>query len=100
MMPSSGISMIVTTRRIRPKADKAAPGRSRRGRDGSFDSGTRITAAMKPTVTSTGLTQKIACHENCSSSTPPTMGPRATPSPATAAQMPIACARSVRSWNT
>ena len=43
---------------------------------------------------------KIEPHQKWSSRKPPTTGPSATPSPAVAAQMPIAVARSRSSVNT
>ena len=45
------------------------------------------------------LMRKTADHPNCSTSTPPSTGPSAIPTPLTPAQMPIARARSCGTRN-
>ena len=86
--------MIVTTNAISPPPHSSAPRTSKRGLAGSEDSGTNASVARSMRSASGGLTQKIACQLKCSSRSPPTIGPSATPTPATAAQIPTACARS------
>jgi hypothetical protein len=46
------------------------------------------------------LTRKTEPHQKCSSSSPPTSGPAAAPTAATALHTPMASARSRRSGNT
>ena len=74
--------------------DRAAPSGSSRDSAGSRDSGTRKGAASTAKATTGRFTRKTDPHEKCSSSHPPATGPIAIPRPATAAQMPIARARS------
>ena len=63
---------------------------------GSLLSGIRKRPEMRTALTTGRLSRKIAPHENSSSSHPPTTMPAGIPSAATAAQMPIALARSSR----
>jgi hypothetical protein len=53
--------------------------------------------AITPATMSGTLMRNAACHEKCSSSSPPTSGPTAAPRPDTAAQMLSAVARSLGS---
>jgi hypothetical protein len=46
------------------------------------------------------LTRKVLPHQNCSSSAPPVIGPKATARPVLAPHRPIALARAARSRNT
>jgi hypothetical protein len=55
---------------------------------------------MRATITTGTLTRKTEPHQKCSSSQPPVTGPIATATPAIAAQMAMAWARSFRSVNT
>jgi hypothetical protein len=57
------------------------------------DSRTATSVTTNPATPSGTLTQKIADQPNASISTPPRIGPSPNPSPATAAQIPIAPAR-------
>ena len=93
--PRSGASMIAQTSAVRPVMDSAKPVRSSRGAAGSRDSGTSLWPASSAAATNGTLTRKTQCHEACSTSPPPVTGPIAMPRPATAAQMPIAFARSL-----
>jgi hypothetical protein len=67
---------------------------------GSRDSGTSLAPATSASAVSGTLTMKIEPHQKRSRRKPPTTGPSATPTPAVAAQMPIAVARSRSSVNT
>ena len=95
VQPRAGASMIAHTSVVRPAIDSAKPGRSRRGADGSLDSGTSQRPAVSAATTNGRLTRKIAFQLACSISQPPATGPMAMPSPETPAQMPIAFARSL-----
>ena len=100
VQPCSGASMIAHTKTTRPAPERAAPVQSMRRATGSRDSGTSLRPATTATAVSGTLTMKIDPHQKWSSSTPPTTGPSATPSPAVAAQRPMATARSRGSANT
>ena len=100
VQPSDGASMTAYTNAINPAADSAAPAQSRRPASALRDSGmTRRPTTIAATQSGT-LTRKIEPHEKLSIRNPPATGPRATPSPAVAAQMPTAVARSRSSGNT
>ncbi len=80
--------------------DNTAPTGSSRGLAGSRLSGTSHATSPSNTTMSGGFTMKMACQSKRSSSSPPAMGPMPTAAPATAAQMPMALARSAGSGNT
>ena len=61
---------------------------------GSRDSGMSLSPATIAIAVSGTLTMKIDPHQKWSSRKPPTTGPSATPSPAVAAQTPMAIVRS------
>ena len=100
VQPSDGASMTAYTSAINPAADSAAPAQSRRPASALRDSGMARRPTTIATTQSGTLTRKIEPHEKLSSRNPPATGPRATPSPAVAAQMPTAVARSRSSGNT
>ena len=79
---------------VSPTIESMTPGTSMRGASGSRDSGTRILPATSAAITIGMLTRNTLCQLKCSSSSPPTIGPRATPSPETPAQAAIALGRS------
>ena len=85
--------------RNNPADASTAPSGSRRRASGLRDS--RTAASVSPAVArpSGTLTQKIADQSNSSMSTPPRIGPSPNPSPAAAAQMPIAAVRRSSSGN-
>ena len=87
-------SMIAQVSTPSPAVDSTAPTGSSRDCAGSRDSGTSAGAAASATTTIGRLTRKTELQSNCSISQPPATGPTAMPSPATAAQMPIAFGRS------
>ena len=89
--------MTAHTSATRPAPDSAAPVQSSRRATGSRDSGSSRRPATIAAATSGTLTMKIEPHQKRSSRNPPTTGPSATPSPAVAAQMPTAIARSLAS---
>ena len=94
LQPLLGASMIPHSTPIRPAIDNAAPTRSRRGASASRDDGSTYQPAMIPTTITGTFTKKIEPQEKCSSRMPPITGPSAPLAPATAAQRPIARARS------
>ena len=76
----------------RPAAARPTPGRSRLCA-GPWDSVSRRAATGMTTSPIGTLIQKIQCHEMPSTTAPPTSGPRATPRPLMADQMPSAAPR-------
>ena len=100
LTPASGRSITVSTSAMSPADESMAPRMSSLGRLASSDSGTTSSVATIAASASGGFTQKIACQLKCSRSNPPMIGPIATPTPATAAQTPMAFARSRGSANT
>ena len=94
VQPHSGASMMAAVRMPSPTVESTAPIGSSRPCSGSFESGTSFGIASSAATTIGTLMRKTAVQLNCSSSQPPLAGPMPTPMPATAAQMPIAFARS------
>ena len=79
---------------LRPAIDRPVPGRSSLGESGSRESGTSAKAPIRHAATTGRLIRKMLLQSKCSSRKPPEIGPIATPSPDTAAQMAIAFGRS------
>ena len=100
VQPCAGASMTAQTRATSPAPESAAPVQSTGRAAGSRDSGRSRRPATRASAVSGTLTRKIEPHPKWSSSTPPATGPSATPTPAVAAQMPIAVARSRGSVKT
>ena len=100
VQPLLGASMIAHTKTTRPTPERTAPVQSIRCATGSRDSGTSSRAAMIAAATMGTFTMNTEPHQKWSSRKPPTTGPRATPTPAVAAQIPIAIARSRASVKT
>ncbi len=73
---------------------------SSRGASGSREVGTVLITNTMATAATGAMARKALPHQKCSRSQPPTMGPKATPIPVVAPQMPMALARSARSVNT
>ena len=94
VQPHSGASMMPHTSALRPAVESTKPGTSSRGAAGSRDSGTSGRCASRAATTNGMLTRKIQLQSACSTIQPPATGPIAMPSPDTAAQAPIAFARS------
>ncbi len=78
----------------RPRVESTAPAGSSFALPGSRDSGTNSGVAASAASTMGTFTRKTEVQSKCSRSQPPITGPMPTPSPATAAQMPIAFGRS------
>src|ERR1043165_9483276 len=79
--------------------DSTTPTRSILPGRGSRDSGTSTVTSTTPAMTMGTLIRKTEPHQKCSSNSPPTIGPIATPSPTAPAQTPMARPRS-RGSNT
>ena len=94
VQPRSAASMIDQVSTPSPAVESTAPSGSSRDFSGSRDSGTSAGAAASAATTMGMLTRNTAVQSKCSISQPPATGPTAIPSPATAAQMPIALGRS------
>ncbi len=83
-----------------PPAAISAPTTSQGPRPSPFDSGSSSRPTGRLTSISGMLTRKTEPHQKCSSRKPPSSGPTAAPTAATALQMPMAIARSRRSGKT
>ena len=92
--PCSGASIRAQMTALRPAIDRPVPGRSSLGESGSRESGTSAKAPIRHAATTGRLIRKMLLESKCSSRKPPEIGPIATPSPDTAAQMAIAFGRS------
>ncbi len=84
----------------RPAAAISAPTTSQGPRPSPFDSGSSSRPTGRLTSISGMLTRKTEPHQKCSRRNPPSSGPTAAPTAATALQMPMASARSRRSGKT
>ena len=98
--PCRGASMTVNTSRTIAAMESTRPSGSSRPASGSRVRGISRQPRTSDAVTIGRFTRKIEPHQKCSSSQPPLTGPSATARPETAAQMPMALARSVGSTNT
>ena len=94
LQPCSGASIRAQMTALRPAIDRPVPGRSSLGESGSRESGTSAKAPIRHAATTGRLIRKMLLESKCSSRKPPEIGPIATPSPDTAAQMAIAFGRS------
>ena len=74
--------------------ESATPGKSSGGTPGRRDSGSQRSPKKAASSTNGTLTRNTQRQSATSTSTPPTTGPSASPSPATADQIPAALARS------
>jgi hypothetical protein len=91
--PAVSASMIANISAASAPAPKTVPSVSTRDAVGSELSGTVIAAAMSAARPNTRLNQKIPRQLHAPTIAPPITGPRASASPETAAQTPIAWAR-------
>ena len=83
-----GASMIAQTSATRPAIESTAPsGVERRGVGVAATRARAKQPATRATMTIGTLTRNTEPHQKCSSSQPPSDGPRATPRPATPAQI-------------
>src|SRR5580704_13711695 len=80
--------------------DSTRPGMSAPAASGSFEAGTTRATRIAAAAATGAIAMKMLAQLNCSSSQPPTIGPVAMATPATAPHKPIARARSVRSVKT
>ena len=92
--PHCGPSMMASTNAVTPAVETSTPRTSkgwaaRRGRRGIS-----IWPAINVMITMGTLTRKIDPYQKCSSSAPPTIGPKATAIPDVAPQIPSAFCRS------
>ena len=83
-----------------PSAASAAPRRSQGPSVSPVDSGTSRRANGQITAISGMFTRKTEPHQKCSTRKPPSTGPTAAPTAATALHIPMASARSRRSGKT
>src|SRR3954470_11881637 len=94
VQPASTPSMSANTIPVRATAESATPGRSSGGAPGRRDSGSQRSPSGAATSTKGTFTRNTQRQLAASTSTPPTTGPSARATPATAAQIPNALARS------
>jgi hypothetical protein len=97
VQPRSGASMMLNTKVPIARVERTRPPTSTGGVDGSREVGTKRVAPRKVTAATGAMATKTLPHQKCSSSQPPLIGPRATPSPVMAPHNPMARARSPRS---
>ncbi len=98
--PFSGPSMMPNSSVASPTIDRIAPNGSSRVCLGSRDFGMTKAPRMSAVAPIGMFTQNTELHEKCSSNRPPVIGPTATASPETPAQMAIARPRSRGSRKT
>ena len=79
--------------------DSSAPAKSGRSAAGFFESGISGSAQAAPSTATGTLTRNTEPHQKWASSSPPTIGPSAMPSPLVPAHRPMARCRSAGSWN-
>src|SRR5262245_12914476 len=98
VQPRFGPSMIPNSKTPSPTTDRIAPSMSRRGRPpsgtGAFDSGRVLAPSTTPTATIGTLTRNTEPHQKWSSSSPPAIGPTASPVAPNTANAAIARPRS------
>ena len=95
--PCTGASMIDHSTSPMPTMDRIAPTTSGRGVAGFFESGTHTTAHSAPAMAMGTLMRNTDPHQKWASRSPPTIGPRAKPTPLVPAQNPMA---RWRSWGS
>ena len=93
VQPMCSDSTIAKVRTHRPAATSTAPGRSSLRACGLRDSRTPVITRTSPTIPMGTFTQNTADQENSWTRMPPTTGPAPNPSPAAAAQIPMAAVR-------
>ena len=91
--------MIAPVSAVMPAVASAAPRASIGLRPGAREGGTSARPPASAIAMIGRLMRKIDPQAKCSNSQPPRVGPIATPSPLTAVQIAIACARSTGSAN-
>src|SRR5918994_1249807 len=94
VQPASTPSMSANTTPVSATVESATPGTSSGGAPGRRDSGSQRSPSGAASSTNGTLTRNTQRQPATSTSTPPTTGPRASPSPATADQTPKAFGRS------
>ncbi len=99
VQPRSGASMMVNTSVPMVRVDRTRPPTSTGGVAGSREVGTNRAPPRNVSAATGAITTNTLPHQKCSSSQPPLMGPKATPSPVIAPHSPMARARSPRSVN-
>src|SRR5215217_4258846 len=92
--PASTPSISATTIPVRATVESATPATSSGGTPGRRDSGSQRRPSGAANSTKGTLTRNTQRQPATSTSTPPTTGPRASPSPPTADQIPTAFGRS------
>jgi len=100
VQPRTGASMIDHRISASPVIEATAPVKSGRSVAGFFESGTSGMAHSRPAAAIGTLIKNTDPHQKWASSTPPTIGPKAKPTPLVPAQKPIARCRSRASRNT
>ena len=98
--PHCGPSMMASTSSVTPTVEITTPRMSKRCWRTSGSRGISSPPAMSVTTTIGTLTRKIEPYQKCSSSAPPTIGPKATAMPDVAPQIPSAFCRSDGSGKT
>src|SRR5918994_5989460 len=94
VQPASTPSISANTTPVNASVESATPGRSSGGAPGRRDSGSQRSPSGAATSTNGTLTRNTQRQPATSTSTPPRTGPMASATPATAAQIPNALARS------
>ena len=94
VQPASTPSISANTMPVRARVESTTPGMSSGGTPGRRDSGSQRSPSGAATSTNGTLTRKTQRQSATSTSRPPTTGPRASPSPPTADQIPVALGRS------
>src|SRR5919108_3157886 len=94
VQPASTPSISANTIPVSATMESAAPGRSSGGAPGRRDSGSQRSPSGAANSTNGTFTRNTQRQPATSTSTPPTTGPRASPSPPTADQIPTAFGRS------
>src|ERR1017187_8545899 len=84
--PCTGASMMAQSTSPSPTIDSTEPPESNRLASGSLESGTSGTAKSTPNRATGTLIKNTEPHQKCASSSPPTIGPSATPAPLVADQ--------------
>ena len=92
--------MMVKTSSPMAAADSIRPGMSAAPASGFFEPGALARTSTMASAATGAMAMKILAQLKCSSSQPPTMGPRAIATPAMAPHRPMARARSRRSVKT
>ena len=98
--PHCGPSMMASTNIVIPTVEISTPRMSKRRPATLGSRGIRNPPATRVTMTIGTLTRKMDPYQKCSSSAPPTIGPKATAIPDVAPQMPRAFCRSDGSGKT